>query len=189
MSRYTLALAGRVYAGFAPSSWQFGRAFLPNQAAYFALGIAAARLWRGTGGKPLFLVALAVAIGIGLSHGTGGWGAIGKALPPLVWVLALAAQRAPANRFLRPFAHVLGHPVLLWLGAISYPLYLVNEPAQRALALMLGGADPAQFALLWGGLAIAVPVGLAAVLHHAVERRFMRQRRRSPPAAVPVTAP
>lgn len=183
-----LALAGRAYAGLAPPSWQFGRAFLPNQAAYFALGIAAARLWRGSDGTRLFLVVLAVAMGLGLSHSTGS-GAIGKALPPLTWALAIVAQRAPANRLIRPFARVLGHPVLLWLGAISYPLYLANEPVQRTLALLFGGADPAQFALLWGGLALAVPIGLAALLHHAVERRFMRQRRRSLQAAAPAAAP
>lgn len=184
-----LALAGRVYAGFAPSSWQFTRAFLPHQAVFFALGIASARLWRGSGGFRLFLVALLIAVGLGLSYGTG-WGALGKALPPLAWALALAAQRVPANRLVRPVARVLGHPALLWLGAISYPLYLVNEPVQRALVLLLGKVDPLQFTLLWGSLALATPIGVAAVLHHAVERRFMRQRRHSPLAVVaPAVAP
>lgn len=186
-----LAIAYRVYSGLAPEFWRFGRAFLPEQAGYFALGIASARLWRGSkkgSGLGLFFVALIAAIGLGISHGTG-WTAAGKAITPLAWALALAAQRAPENRLVRPLARVLGHPALLWLGTISYPLYLANEPAQRALALLLGGLNPMRFAVIWGSLALAAPVGLAAILHYGIERRFTRphhHRRPEAPAIAPV---
>ena len=38
-----IAVAARGFAWLAPPAWQFGRAFLPNEAAYFALGVAGAK--------------------------------------------------------------------------------------------------------------------------------------------------
>jgi len=44
--------------------------------------------------------------------------------------------------------------------------------------LRMTHGSPAGFALIWGGLAIFLPVLLAALLHAGVERPFMRQHRR-----------
>jgi len=67
-----------------------------------------------------------------------------------------------------------------YLGAISYPLYLLNEPVQRGLALLLAPlarGDAVLFTVLWLPVAVAGPVAGAALLHHAVERPFMRQQK------------
>ncbi len=183
-----LGVSGRVYTAVMPVAWHFHRAFLPNEAAYFAIGIAAARLWRGEAGLVPFAATLAVAVLIGASHGSG-LGMIGKGLPPLVWAVMIAAQRTPDHRLVRPIARCLDHPAVLWLGAISYPLYLVNEPVGRALAVVVGGAalgDPVWFSLVWGPLTLAGSVGLAAVLHYTVERRCLAwaKARIRPPVAV-----
>lgn len=188
----TVAVAGRVYGGAMPLSWTFHRAFLPNEAAYFAIGIAAARLWRG-GGIAGFGTVLVVASLIGASHGAG-WAMVGKAVPPAIWALAVAAQRVPAHRLVRPIAAVLGHPVVTWLGAVSYPLYLVNEPVGRELAVLVGTAthgDALWFAMIWAPLTLAGSIAVAAALHYTVERRFMRRSQGSglPVAAVPAATP
>lgn len=184
-----LAVAARVYAVLAPETWQFTRAFLPNQAAYFALGIATARLWHG-GGMRLFGATVAIAMLLGASH-THGLAMLGKALPPLVWAVAVAAQRVPQYRAIRPVARILGHPAVLWLGAISYPLYLLNEPVARGGALLIGrltNGDPVWFTLLWTPLVLAVPVAGGALLHYGLEVRFTRAARLRPVPQVPVPA-
>lgn len=181
-----LAVIARCYAIVVPPPWWFGRAFLPNQAAYFALGIAAARFWREERALWPFVAATAVAVALGAAGG------LGKALPPLAWMLAVAIQRAPTTRPLRPFARILGSAPMLWLGSISYPLYLVNEPVARGLALLLGRvgvADPALFAALWLPAALVASVAAAASLHYTVELSFMRPRRALMPAAVPAAEP
>lgn len=183
-----LAVGGRLYMMLAPPPWQFHRAFLPNEAAYFAIGIAAARLWQGEGRLAGFAATLAVATVIGASHGSG-LGMIGKALPPLMWAIVVAAQRHPEHGWLRPFVWLLDHKLVLWLGGISYPLYLVNEPVGRLLAVVIGAAtkgDAVWFSIIWGPLALAGSIGVAALLHYSVERRFMRAGRPlvMPPAGV-----
>ncbi len=185
-----LALAGRAYAALAPLDWQFHRAFLPNEAGYFALGIAAARFWRGVRAANLFLVALLITIALGASHGTDGPMMLEKSLPPLIWALVVNTQRAPDRRCFQPIATLLGHPAVQWLGAISYPLYLLNEPVSRTLALIIGTATDQNklwFSLLWLPLSLALSIGLAALLHYQVERRFMRTRR--PAVAMAASAP
>jgi peptidoglycan/LPS O-acetylase OafA/YrhL len=189
-----LAVAGRIYAMLVPLPWQFHRAFLSNEAAYFAIGIAAARLWRGADWFGAFAVPLVVAVLIGASHGSG-LGMIGKALPPLLWAVAVAAQRHPENRLVHPLVGMLDHPVVLWLGAVSYPLYLVNEPVGRVLAVLVGAeshGDEFWFSVLWAPLTLATSIGAAALLHYTVERRFTRRLVRPPvgtPTMVMAAAP
>lgn len=176
-----LALLGLIYAHLVPAGWRFGRAFLPNASVYFGLGIASVRLLRRDGGVVVFGVLLAAAVALGAASGNPL-----KAITPLLWLLCLLIQMHPEARVLRPASWLLGHPIVVWLGAISYPLYLVNEPVQRALApviLRVTHGNPAGFALIWGGLAIIVPMLLAAVLHAGIERRFM-QRHRQPPVGI-----
>jgi peptidoglycan/LPS O-acetylase OafA/YrhL len=175
-----LALTGRAYAVLAPLDWQFHRAFLPNEAGYFALGIAAARFWRGVRAVNLFLVALLITIALGARHGSDGPMMEEKSLPLLIWALVVSTQHAPERRCFQPVATVLGHPAVQWLGAISWPFYLLNEPVSRALALIIGMATDQNklwFSLLWLPLSLALSIGLAALRHYQVERRFMRTRR------------
>lgn len=173
-----LAMLGRVYAVSAPADWQFHRAFLPNQAGYFALGIAAARFWRTARATPLFIITLIIAIMLAASHGTTAPMHAAKALPPLAWALMVWVQRQPEHRLTRPLVALLSHRTTQWLGAISYPLYVLNEPVGRMTARVIGVATHAHtlwFSLLWVPLSVGLSIGLAAVLHYQLERRWMRR--------------
>ena len=93
-----LAVAGLLWQAAAPHDWQFSRAFLPNKAQFFALGIASASVVRGGGD-------------VALRSGAGGdagdlrdWRRAEKLLPPLVWTVCLAAQLRPDVAGLRPLA-------------------------------------------------------------------------------------
>src|SRR4051794_4448192 len=75
-----MALAAAVWDAAAPDAWLFSRAFLPNKAQYFALGVASAGVVRdGRGGLRHYLVVLAVMLALCAVRG-----GIDKLLPPLV---------------------------------------------------------------------------------------------------------
>ncbi len=173
-----LAAAALAWAAFAPAPWRFSRAFLPNKAQFFALGIASAALLRdGQPNRTLltrFCAVLAATLAICLAGGPG------KLAAPLVWTLCLAAQ-ARASAWLAPLSALLRTRPLLWLGAISYCLYLVNEPVQKLLGLALArlvGGDGGLFTLLWLPLATSLPVACAWWLHRGIERPVLRWGRR-----------
>jgi len=168
-----LALSAAYHLGPPALMGQFSRAFLPDAAAFFALGLASAAWLRGEGWVP-FALCLAGAGALGLTQGTE------KALVPLAWAFALAAQR-------QSWGKILECRFLQYLGAISYPLYLVNEPVGRALAMLIGPFahdDPRLFTLLWLIPAILVSLGAASLLHHGVEARIMRTRKKNYPRVI-----
>ncbi len=88
-----LAAASIAWQAVAPEPWQFSRAFLPNKAQYFALGIASAILVReGAKGLGSYLPVLGATLVLCLVRG-----GADKLLPPLVWTACLAAQLLPAD--------------------------------------------------------------------------------------------
>jgi peptidoglycan/LPS O-acetylase OafA/YrhL len=146
-----------------PFRTDFSRAFFPDAAPYFALGLASAAWLRGE--RRALLPCLIGACAIGLLTGPE------KFLPPLLWGAIMLAQS-------RAWGEILEHRVLQYLGAISYPLYLVNEPVQRGMALLLGPlahGNAALFSAMFLPVSLAVSLAGAAVLHHGVERPFMRR--------------
>ncbi len=165
-----LGAAYHFAASALPPAWQFSRAFLPDAAPYFAIGIASA-LWL-RGGSPLLLgLSLITTCALGLATAVPA-----KALIPLGWGLALLAQRYPRLPLL---PKLLDSRAAQYLGAISYPLYLLNEPVQRGLALLIGpfsGGDATRFTAIWLPLAIIVPVLAAMLLHHGIEQPLMPHR-------------
>ncbi len=203
-----LAAAGAVWQAIAPTGFGFSRAFLPNKAAYFALGVASAALLRGnrtsssgvTRGSPGMEVA-------GSIPGSGpGTAMTGFAIPafatfaavlsaslllcllqgadklavPLLWVACLAAQCRPRATRTGWLAWLLTRREMLWLGALSYPLYLVNEPAQKLLGRALAAAahgDGVAFSAAWVPGALLLPLGLAWLLHVGVELPAMQRFR------------
>jgi peptidoglycan/LPS O-acetylase OafA/YrhL len=136
-------------------AWAMSRAFLPAAACYFALGLASGLWLRGRGLGWLVLCLAACCL-------LGGGGE--KLLIPLAWACVLAMQTGRLGA-------VLESRAMLWLGAISYPLYLVNEPVQRALALLIA-PQPVPFTPVWLPLALGVPVLVAWALHVVVEAPF-----------------
>jgi peptidoglycan/LPS O-acetylase OafA/YrhL len=71
-------------------------------------------------------------------------------------------------------ARILGHPVLMWIGLISYGLLLWNV----TIAVLLGfpGADESYWTVLIGGTLVTVP--LAILSYYVVERPLMKLKYR-----------
>jgi peptidoglycan/LPS O-acetylase OafA/YrhL len=165
-----------------PAEWQFSRAFLPNQAHYFALGVVSVRVvrrqrWAATAYTAVLCMALAVAA---TTQGTT-VGAMEKMLPPLAWTACLLMQANPSLRLLQIGRQALGSPVCLWLGALSYCIYLVNEPIHKVIGWALATAshgDGAIFTLVWVPGAIALPILVSAGLHRWVEQPALAWARR-----------
>jgi peptidoglycan/LPS O-acetylase OafA/YrhL len=179
-----LAVAGLAWAWLADPGWRFSRAFLGNKAAYFALGLASVAVireapvaWRH------YLSVLAVTLAICGAQG----GAI-KLVAPLVWTLALLTQ-INASSVLAPARHLLASDWMRWLGAISYSVYLVNEPVHRLLGsalVIVTQGDGMLFTALWWPLGLITPVLVAAALWVWVERPGQRLgRARAGPAEAP----
>ncbi|HET6610027.1 MAG TPA: acyltransferase, partial [Rhodopila sp.] len=110
----SLALAGTAWRLFGPAEWQFSRAFLPNQAHYFALGVVSVRVvrrqpWAAIAYPGVLCMALAVAA---TTQGTA-IGAMEKMLPPLAWTACLLMQANPSLRLLQAGRRVLTSPVCL----------------------------------------------------------------------------
>ncbi|MDR3536286.1 MAG: acyltransferase [Acetobacteraceae bacterium] len=170
-----LGVAGVGWQLLAPAPWQlFSRAFLPNKAQYFALGIASAMLVEG-GSWRAYAAALAGTLLVC------GWlGELDKLLPPLVWTVCLVAQLHPELPGMAVLRRVLQARPMLWLGSISYCLYLANEPLQKVFGLglaWLAHGDGRLFTLFWVPLAILVPLLVADWLHRHIEAPAQRRGR------------
>ena len=164
-----LAVAGLMWDMAAPDAWRFSRAFLPNKAHYFALGIASAAWIDRRSARP-FAVVLATTLLLCLVRG-----GVDKVLPPLVWTVCLIAQFYPGR--LRLIASPLIWRPVQWFGAISYPIYLANEPIQKLLGFLLARfvmGDGVVFTVLWLPAALLIPIGAAALLHRYVETPAQR---------------
>ena len=173
-----LAALALAWTELAPEPWRFSRAFLPNKAHFFALGIASAAMLRGTLSirvrRMRFAAILAGTLAICLAGGPG------KLAAPVVWALCLGAQMRAAP-WLTPLSALLRTRVLLWLGAISYCLYLVNEPVQKLLGLglaRLADGDGGLFTALWVPLATLLPVAGAWWLHRTIEQPVLEYGKR-----------
>ena len=69
---------------------------------------------------------------------------------------------------------------LVWLGAVSYCTYLVNEPVQKLLGValaMLAHGDATLFTALWIPGAIILPILAAWWLHEWIELPAQRYGR------------
>jgi peptidoglycan/LPS O-acetylase OafA/YrhL len=163
-----LALAGLVWRHCMPEYWQFSRAFLPNQAHFFALGVASlAVVQQRRGGLLGYAATLAVTLVICARQDS-----LGKLLPPLIWTLCLAVQMRPRMPGLRWIGAALGCRATQFLGVISYCVYLVNEPVHKLLAWglsRLADGDGAVFTALWLPGAVLLPVLASVWLHAYVE--------------------
>jgi peptidoglycan/LPS O-acetylase OafA/YrhL len=163
-----LALAGLLWRAAMPPIWQFSRAFLPNKAQYFAVGIASCALVSG-GPRTRVLYGIVLISALLLSFPQGGFD---KLLPPLFWTLCLTAQLRPDLPGTTFLSAALRVRPILWLGAVSYCTYLANEPIQKLLGVVLSrvaSGDPWLFTAIWVPGAILLPLAAAAWLHRSIE--------------------
>ena len=171
MAFLCLAVAGLVWQAAAPQGWQFSRAFLPNKAQFFALGVASAGMVRG-GAAWRYGVVLAATLAICAAGGR-----LDKLLPAVVWTVCLAAQLRPDRAWVRLLARALRSRILLWLGALSYCIYLTNEPVHKLLGLglaTLAGGNGVLFTVIWLPAAVLLPLLLSAGLHAWIEVPALR---------------
>jgi peptidoglycan/LPS O-acetylase OafA/YrhL len=168
-----LAALGLAWQEMCPQLWQFSKAFLPNKAAYFALGIASASMTTPTARRCIqYGIVLAATLGVCFVQG-----GICKLAAPAIWSVCLAAQCAPTVPGLAPLHRCLRASPLIVLGAWSYAIYLVNEPIQKVLALglaRLAHGDALVFTWLWLPTALLLPLTAAWLLHRWIERPAMR---------------
>jgi peptidoglycan/LPS O-acetylase OafA/YrhL len=168
-----LSALSLVWSAHAPDAWQFSRAFLPNKAQYFGLGIASAALVRQEpSARRGCLAILVAACAAALLQG-----GAGKLVAPLVWSCCLAAQLRPDWQPLAWLAALLSSRTAVWLGAVSYCLYLVNEPVHKLLIggiAALANGDALLFDVLWLPAATLLPLLAAWWLHVAVEAPALR---------------
>jgi peptidoglycan/LPS O-acetylase OafA/YrhL len=193
-----MSAASIAWHAMVPESWQFSRAFLPNKAQYFALGVVSAIVVRdGPKGLPAYLVVLTTTLALCAVQG-----GIDKLLPPAIWTACLAAQvfsaslqgresrgwiPAFAGMTLGMLAAVLQSRPMVWLGAVSYCIYLVNEPVQKLLGVTLAmvvQGNAALFTMIWIPGAVVLPVLVSWWLHEWVELPAQRYGRGMALAAV-----
>jgi peptidoglycan/LPS O-acetylase OafA/YrhL len=90
---------------------------------------------------------------------------------------------------------ILGWPILLWLGLVSYGIYLWHQPVLgKAAEWGLATQDVAHPYLVWPAVGIAGAVTLAAISYYAVERpalslRTLVRPRRPLPAGEAISEP
>jgi hypothetical protein len=162
------AVGGLAWRLAVPDAWQFSRAFLPNKAHFFALGVASVPLVRRENGALWrYCLVLAASLAICATQG-----AAAKMLPPLAWTACLRVQMAPEQAGVRVVGWVLRSAAARYLGAISYCLYLVNEPIHKlAVAALsrMAASDAALFTLVWIPAAIGLPILASIWLHTHLE--------------------
>jgi peptidoglycan/LPS O-acetylase OafA/YrhL len=177
-----LALAAVVWQQTVPPDWRFSRAFLPNKAMYFALGVASAGLMEDLRRWPRFLPVLGAVLVLVVCLRQDNMLTV---LGPWGWVVCLAAQSVqgrPGGSWggLRELGVLLRSIWLRRLGAVSYCLHLVNEPIQKLLGVMLAhvaGGRSTMFTLLWVPTAVLIPLLAAWWLHRQIEMPMLRRGR------------
>ena len=151
------------------TSWRLGQFLLIHHTPFLAGGMALYQLWRRQ--HPAWSAAT---LGLCIA-------AILLAFPPISAALCLAAMAFIAIATRQP--RLLALPPLLWLGSVSYPLYLVHEyPSYIAIRALDGAGLPHPAAV---AAALLLALALAAAVSYGVERpalRLLRSRRARPPA-------
>jgi len=136
---------------------------------------------------PVLLVAL---VAVGTYHGAT-WRSGDEGILPLLvhpvagWLLAGVLVRLTCG----PTPRLLVHPVLTWLGGISFSLYLWHYPIlQRGLG-QVHPTQPTGLAALIAVILVAAGIAVAALAHELVEKPVTRHERARRDRAHPEPAP
>ncbi len=86
-----------------------------------------------------------------------------------------------------PVLSFLEAPATMWLGAISYSLYLIHAPVLASLHVVTRSLQWPSLPTLFVLVGLGVPLSLLAALgfHHLCEKPFLTRRVRNLPAAAP----
>ena len=111
------------------------------------------------------------------------------AIGALVALPGIFGVRPGAEPASRAIARFLGHPVMAWLGLVSYGIFLWHQPLLDQLLIQdLPGRAPILPFVTVLVVTTAGAVAIAAASHYLVERPFLAlkdPRRRDAPAAAP----
>jgi peptidoglycan/LPS O-acetylase OafA/YrhL len=173
-----LALASVALAGREPRAAMLRRPWLAwaAAAACFAVVSLAVPLPRGLVAAPNLGAHLAQHV-LYISVG---------ALVALPGIFGVRADAEPASRAIARF---LGHPVMAWLGLVSYGIFLWHQPLlDQLLRHDLTARAPAPPFVTALVVTTAGAIAIAAASYYVVERPFLAlkdRRRREAPAAAP----
>lgn len=166
------------YRVVAPSASSFGftEAFLPFKIQYFWVGAASFFAVRnGIGSAALSLPLLGALMFISYTTYFG----------LVVWLLFLFIMT-----YRRSILSFLKSPLMLWLGSISYPVYLVHEPIIWSVKFGLGTMKSVESGAVTLVVALPASLLLAHIIHRWIEapsirwgRKYSAKWQGLPPAA------
>lgn len=137
-------------------SWRLGYVLILDYIPFFAIGVAAYRVWCGERRWIQQIPLLALGYGSVILDGT--WEFIA------VYALSIACFVAISRNWLG----FLSNSVLVWFGAISYTLYLVHQNVGYAIMDLLRGYGVTGLTAVL--LVLPVVIALAWAITHFVER-------------------